>query len=686
MSYCRLYPFKMLSSPSVSHNDRKSYARAPLSPFVLSVDAKHRSRMDERRHKAFNYITLRLRRRRAYAQGERLLVMTVFFVVFAFFHLLVPHALAQENETYEVVDTSLLSSREDVGGSETFITSQEIDTYQEIFLKDALPYAPSINLNAMGPTGRQVDFTIRGARSFQNLVLVDGIYVNDPATGGGVDLSNFLNADLERIEVLPGPQALVYGPGALGGVVQLIPKRGQGTPSLKGLGEGGSFRTAYGTITGQGEDGPLQFSATLAGFKRGPGSFINHLHGNRQSDRYKNGTLSSRIGYALTDNWEVEGLVRYFEGKVQFDGSQFFPKEDAFLPVVARNFTDTKTLLASVGNQWGDEAWVHSLKATYSRAQRHNTMPDFRNTTLGEHPLLLYRSDIKINTQNMIITGLDGGQERATEHGVHKRNHGGIFLIHLFKPFQTTELKGGVRLDKYQSLENRFTFNVGADQHVADTTVLRASGGNNFKAPVLSDLFQKTPFQIPNPHLKPEKSWSFETGIDHVFCEAKIKASLTGFLNKIDHIVLSRQLQNGKFQRFNGEKRVAKGLEIALSLKPLSSVECKIALTYTHARDTPHKRVSPLIPAFKGAGGIQWQVLSDLSFFIQGYGVTSRKDSLTKRTLSPYGVVHIGGAYDVTQHAAFFWRIENLSNKHYEEVFGYGTRGRGFFIGLEAKT
>lgn len=585
-----------------------------------------------------------------------------------------------------MIDTSLSSPSEAVGGHETFINAQEIETYQETFLKDALPYAPSINLNAFGPTGRQVDFTIRGARSTQNLVLVDGIYANDPAAGGGVDLANFLNSDLERIEILPGPQALAYGPGALGGVVQLIPKKGRGKPSLKGLAEGGSFRTAYGTITGQGEEGPLQFSATVAGFNRGPGSFVNQVHGNRQSDRYKNGTLSSRVGYALTDNWEVEGLVRYFEGKVQFDGDKFVPRENAFLPFKARNFTDTKTLLASLDNKWGNEAWEHSLKAAYSRSQRNTTTPTYHNETIGEHPLLLYRSEIKINAQNSTMAGLDGGQERAKEPSLHKRNHGGIFLIHLFKPFQTTELKGGVRLDKYQSLGNRFTCNVGADQKVTDTTVLRVSVGNNFKAPVLSDLFQTTSWGIPNPALKPEKSRSIEAGIDQTFFEEKGKASLTGFLNQIEHITLSRRLSNGKYQRFNGEKRVAKGVEVALSLKPIPSLECKIALTETHARDFPNKKKSPLIPSFKGAGGIQWQALADLSLFIQGYGVTKRKDSVTKHTLSPYGVIHIGGAYDVNKNAALFWRIENLGNKHYEEVFGYGTRGRGFFIGLEAKT
>lgn len=593
---------------------------------------------------------------------------------------------AQTENTYEVVDTPLTGSSETVGSHETFIDKKEIETYQEIFLKNSLPYSPSINVNAMGPVGRKVDFSIRGARSSQNLVLLDGIYLNDPATGGGVDLSNFLNADLEKIEILPGPQALAYGPGALGGVVQLVPKRGHGKPSLKGIAEGGSYKTAYGTVTGQGEEGPLQFSATIAGFNRGPGSFVNHLHGNRQSDQYKNGTLSSRIGYALTDHWAIEGLVRYFEGRVKFDGDEFSTRENAFIPVVARNFTDTKTLLASLDNVWGDETWEHSLKATYSRTQRKSTTPTYHDSTLGEHPLFLYQSEIKINNQNKTMIGLEGGQERATEPSLHKRNHGGLFLIHFFKPFETTELKGGVRLDKYQSLGNRVTFNVGADQKITNTTALRASVGNNFKAPVLSDLFQTTQWGIPNPDLKPEKSRSVEAGIDQTFFDDKAKASLTGFFNEIDHIALSRRLSNGKYQRFNGEKRVAKGAEVALSLKPIPALECKIALTATHTRDFPRKHTAPLIPEFKGAGGLQWQTTSELSFFIQGYGVTKRKDSVTKYTLSPYGIIHIGGAYDVNKHAAFFWRVENLTNKRYEEVFGYGSRGRGFFIGLEAKT
>ena len=86
-----------------------------------------------------------------------------FHRLFLYILLSTSAALAQPEETYEVIDTFLPS--EAVGGHETFIDAQEIETYQETFLKDALPYAPSINLNGFGPTGRQVDFTIRGARS-----------------------------------------------------------------------------------------------------------------------------------------------------------------------------------------------------------------------------------------------------------------------------------------------------------------------------------------------------------------------------------------------------------------------------------------------------------------------------------------------------------------------------------------
>ena len=206
----------------------------------------------------------------------------VLFYMLIFF--MISEVFAAQKEVYEVTATPLKPALQSTGGTKTSISDKEIEDYQETFLKDALPYAPSVILNSNGSHGRNVDFSIRGARSSQNLVLVDGIPVNDPASGGVVDLSNFLNTDLEKIEVLPGPQSLAYGPGALGGVIQLIPKRGHGKPSLKAHGEGGSFRTKYGTVTAQGEEGPLQFSATAAGFKRGPASFTNSLHGNRQSD------------------------------------------------------------------------------------------------------------------------------------------------------------------------------------------------------------------------------------------------------------------------------------------------------------------------------------------------------------------------------------------------------------------
>ncbi len=607
-------------------------------------------------------------------------------IVCAFIFIIPFKVLADHEEVYEITASSVSSSPESVGGYETVINQKEIDKYQETFLKDALPYAPSIILNSIGTLGRQVDFSIRGARSSQNLVLVDGIYVNNPAAGGGVDLSNFLNADLERIEVLPGPQNLVYGPGALGGVIQLIPKKGRGKPSLKASVETVSFRTKYGAVTAQGEEGPLQFSMTTAGFQRGPSPFTNPLHGNRQGDHYRNGTLSTRVGYALTDNWEVEGLVRYSEGRVQFDDPRFVHEKKEIFPFLAKNFSDTQILLASLENKWGHEMWEHSLKASYSRTRLKTTTPSFRNATIGEHPFLAYLSKFTVNPQNTLMTGFDGGQERAQEDTLHTRAHGGIFLIHTFKPFETTALKGGIRVDRYQDLKNQLTFNVGVDQKVTSTTTLRTSYGTNFKPPVLSDLFQKSPWQIPNPYLKPEKSQNLEAGLDQTFFEDKVKASVTCFLTRIEKIVLSNRLPNGKWMRFNGERRVAKGVEMAFSLKPIKTLEIKTALTLTNAKDCPHHQTAPFIPTFKGAGEIHWQARSDLSFFVQGYGVTARKNNQPRKRLSPYGVIHLGGTYDIHQHVALFGRIENLTNKRYEEVFGYGTRGRAFFIGIEAKT
>lgn len=591
------------------------------------------------------------------------------------------------DEVYEVTALRPVETLEAVGNTETIIPQQDIEKFQEIFLKESLPYAPSIQVNSSGPVGRGVDFFIRGARSAQNLVLVDGIYINNPASGGGVDLSNFLNADMEKIEILPGPQALVYGPGALGGVIQLIPKKGQGNPSLKVTGEGGSFKTRYGTLTGQGEKGPLQFSATLAGFGRGPAPFVNPLHDNLQSDRYRNGTVSSRVGYALSDNWEIEGIIRYIEAKVQFDEPQLFPDKNIFLPIRDNNFTNTKTFLSSLENKWGGEHIDHSLKLSYPHFEQSTKTPKSHSKTIGSHPVLAYISEIKINSKNTLLPGLDLGQEQAEITKKHTRRHGGIFLINTYKPFKSTALKGGIRGDQYESLGGNLTFNVGIVHTVFSSTTLRASYGTNFKPPTLSDLFQQNLlWQVPNPNLMPEKSQSVDAGLDQTFWEKKGQFSLTAFLTQIDKITLSKSLMNGKWQRYNGGRRITQGIEIYLGFNPIKDIEIKTSFTINHARDYPGKVPSPLIPLFKGTGEVYWQTTKSLSLFMQAYDVSSRKDSVSKKTLAPYGLIHVGGAYKIIQHLALFGRIENLTNKRYEEVFGYGTRGRALYLGLEATT
>jgi vitamin B12 transporter len=386
----------------------------------------------------------------------------------------------------------------------------------------------------------------------------------------------------------------------------------------------------------------------------------------------------------VTDNWEVEGLIRYTEGKVQFDE----PRSQAgvFFPFEAQNFTNSQILLTSLENKWGTECADHSLKASYSQTNRKTDTPFFHNATTGEHPFLVYKTEVKLNSQNSTQLGLDGGQERAKEPDMHKRTHGGVFLIHAYKPFMDTTVRAGVRGDHYESLGSRVTFSVGVEQNLTCTTLFRTSLGTNFKPPVLSDLFQRTPWQVPNPFLKPEKSQSFEAGIDQVLWEEKMTVGLTGFMTRIDQITLSKQLAMGAWQRFNGGRRIAKGGETALSLKPVKTLEVKVALTFTQAHDFPNREKSPFIPEVKGALGANWQIFPDFSIFAQLYGVTTRKDSVTKKNLTPYGLVNIGSTYDVNAHANLFWRIENLTDKRFEEVYGYGVRGRAFFFGIEAKT
>src|SRR5689334_3715907 len=161
-----------------------------------------------------------------------------------------PAAVAQDSLLPETV---VSASREPlpgarVGSAASVVTRDDLETRQSPTAVDILREVPGVSVGRTGSFGGQVDVRIRGAESNHTLVLIDGIKVNDPSLGQSFDFSQLPAADIERIEVLRGPQSSLYGSESIGGVINIITKRGRKGLETSSFVEGGSFRTLAGGV------------------------------------------------------------------------------------------------------------------------------------------------------------------------------------------------------------------------------------------------------------------------------------------------------------------------------------------------------------------------------------------------------------------------------------------------------
>ncbi|RAI00304.1 TonB-dependent receptor [Acuticoccus sediminis] len=595
----------------------------------------------------------------------------------------------------EIVVTSNLTPTAEraVGSAVTIIDETELEDRKVRVVADVLRTVPGVTVNRTGVVGNQTQLRIRGAESNQTLVMIDGIEVNDPSGGSEFDFAHLLTQGVARIEVLRGPQSALYGSDAIGGVVNIVTRRADGTPTASGFFEGGTRATASGGLSAGGSVGKFDYFASFGGLRTEGFSSAAEWKGNHEKDGYENVTAFGKIGFQPIEALRFDAVGRLTSysaesddfiggiGPVDGDGSseglQLFGRAQARLDL------------------W-DGRWRHT--AGVARSRFDNDYLDggiVTSSYLGTRTKFDYQSDLSLETPAASATHdltfrLEHQIDAAEVDGysTFDRSVGETSVVGQYRlgVWDRLFLTGSLRHDVNELFDDATTYRLTAAYNIDETgTKLRASYGTGVKNPTLFELYGYTDTYHGNPDLKPEEAAGWDVGIDQWLWRERLMVQATYFNQRITDLI---QGSGETSVNVAGTSEIH-GVELAVAATPVEGLTLRGSYTYTDGEDARGVRLTrrPMHQASLDANYRFWQERANVNIELLYTGEQTdlfyNADYSTRVVdLDPYVVVNAAASWDINENAQVYGRVENLFNTRYEQAYGYGSPGFSAVAGL----
>ncbi len=619
--------------------------------------------------------------------------------------------------------------------SSSVITEDEIKATGFETVSDLLRYVEGAYIQAYGGPGRATSLRIRGLDSRWVMVMVDGMEVNDPMSiGGAFDFSDLSVDDIERIEIVRGPESPLYGSDAMAGVINIITKTGKKKPSFSLSAYTGSMDTWQTRFSSSGKVGILDYSLSASHME---------TNGIAKDDRYWRGSYAAKIGVDLLENLRLDGTLRFINGDVQYDDFDYkayetkndpnqYKKTDRLITTFTATYipfdwweTQLKLGMSDTRRKYSDKwdpestdhsvyhtAWgdyvIDKLKSESSYTGRIKKI-DWQNT--------LHVMDRK-NVKDTLVVGYEYREDegKSTYWSKTASYWGGWPLgIRVSKsrfPSHTTQLIGyyaqnelrvwdrvillaGIRYDDPDDFGGRTTYNLGASYHLKPTdTILKVRYATGFRTPTLFELYAP-----PNPSwwflggnrgLSSEEGESYELGFTQFLFSKRLTFDFTFFHEAIDKKIIyyiDPVTWQGSYR--NIATVVDQGIEAGLSLRPFKGLILKANYTYTNPEDRErHLRVER-VPLNQWSASAFYNWKDKVKAYLSARFVGDRVDSYRRDTsghLKPYyanayTVVDGKISYRVHSHFEVFLKGQNIFDRHYEEVKGYEAPTAQWYIG-----
>ena len=493
-------------------------------------------------------------------------------------------------DTVVVTATRIPTPESQVASSITVITADDIAAKELQTLPDVLQTAPGLNVVQTGGPGGQTSVFMRGTNANHVKVLVDGIDVSDPSSPDDTfDFGQFLTPDIAKIEILRGPQSGLYGSDAIGGVINVITKSGEGPAQFTAGIDGGSFDTFNQMAGVSGSEGGFHYAANIEHFYSGatPVTPLEDLAPGeaRIDDRYNNVSASTKLGYDVTDNFDLGFVGRYTNSQLHFTGDNFittFPdtaqSESDVLEYHARG-----TAHLSLFNGFFEQ----TLGLAYSSTSSTDASPDGDPTSYfaGDRIKVDWQGHLKFSDSEILVLGAEHERDE-----IRLPVSAGTDIESGYAELQSAPVENffdtiSLRYDDNDRFGSKVTYRVAPTYLIAGTgTKLKASVGTGFKAPSLSELFESFPSFgfFANPDLKPETSIGYDAGFEQSLFSDAVQFGATYFRNDIKNLIDD----NASFTSYaNVGKAETDGVEAFIAYQPIETVNLRADYTYTEAND-----------------------------------------------------------------------------------------------------
>ena len=609
-------------------------------------------------------------------------------------------ATADEDTLDQIIVTGSRApiSAGDVGSAVTIITRQDIDRRQVRYVSELLRAVPGFSVSHTGVVGSQTQVRVRGSEANQVLVLIDGVRANDPATGDEFRWEYLATANIERIEIVRGPQSALWGSDAIGGVVHIITKSGRDAPGVGGYLEAGSENTLNAAMNG-GFGGDAWSVVVGVEQLATDGSNISRTGGENDDSDITTGSVNAR--FKPSDRLAVQLGLRTVNAYSQFDAVDFVATG---LPTDSDVATDTTQRLAQLGVTLGasDNRVRHHLNARYFDSDNRDLTDGVEAASSGSDRLNIgYQADIRIG-RNLLAIALEHEKTNFEQRGEivwgDPNQDQEMDVMSVVTDFQGRATDNvtyllSARFDDNSDFNDIVTGRASIAWNVSDATTLRANIGTGQKTPTFIERFGYFPGQfIGNPALKPEQSLSYDIGIDQristsaviqiaVF-EQEIEDEIDGFIFDPDTLLYTA----------DNLSTTSKRSGVELGARWTVSEQLDLSMNYTYTDATENGAIELRRPRHAGSVQANYSFMSARGHITLAadYGGT-RHDMFFPPwpnpselvTLANYWLLDLTAQFQLTDSVRLFTRASNLLDTDYEQVYGYRTPGRAAYAGVQ---